>query len=103
MQGVGRGARGKPKRLRGKEEQVIPEGTCHRGFPALPPAGPAPPATCRCGDVGRGPRAIKVLGWPKRCTLAHAFLWEYSDKRLKLAQLLGQLGVFLTVGPICYG
>jgi hypothetical protein len=29
--------------------------------------------------------------------LAHAFLWEYSDKRLKLAQLLGQLGVFLTL------
>jgi hypothetical protein len=24
--------------------------------------------------------------------LAHAFLREYSDKRLKLAQLLGQLG-----------
>jgi hypothetical protein len=28
--------------------------------------------------------------------LAHAFLWEYSYKTLKLAQLLGQLGVFLT-------
>jgi hypothetical protein len=29
--------------------------------------------------------------------LAHAFLlWGYSYKRLKLAQLLGQLGVFLT-------
>jgi hypothetical protein len=40
--------------------------------------------------------ARKVLGWPKRCKLAHAFLWEYSYKRLKLAQLLGQLGVFLT-------
>ena len=37
-----------------------------------------------------------MLGWPKRCKLAHAFLWEYSCKRLKLAQLLGQLGVFLT-------
>ena len=36
-----------------------------------------------------------MLGWPKRCKLAHAFLWEYSCKRLKLAQLLGQLGVFL--------
>jgi hypothetical protein len=31
-----------------------------------------------------------------RVLLAHAFLWEYSDKRLKLAQLLGQLGIFLT-------
>jgi hypothetical protein len=40
--------------------------------------------------------ATKVLGWPKRRKLAHAFLWEYSYKRLKLAQLLGQLGVFLT-------
>jgi hypothetical protein len=28
--------------------------------------------------------------------LAHAFLWEYSYKRLKLAQLLGQLYFFLT-------
>jgi hypothetical protein len=28
--------------------------------------------------------------------LAHAFLPEYSNKWLKLAQLLGQLGVFLT-------
>jgi hypothetical protein len=39
-----------------------------------------------------------VLGWPKRCKLAHAFLWEYSYKRLKLAQRLGQLGAFLTRG-----
>jgi hypothetical protein len=31
--------------------------------------------------------------------LAHAFLWEYSYKRLKLAQLPGQLGVFLTSHP----
>ena len=43
-------------------------------------------------------KARKVLDWPKRCKLAHAFLWEYSYKRLKLAQLLGQLGGFLTVG-----
>jgi hypothetical protein len=40
-----------------------------------------------------------VLGWPKICKLAHAFLWEYSHKRLELAQLLGQLGVFLTLSP----
>jgi hypothetical protein len=42
--------------------------------------------------------ARKVSGWPKRCKLAHAFLWECSDKRLKLAQLLGQPGVSLTRG-----
>ena len=42
--------------------------------------------------------ARKVLGWPKRCQLAHAFLWEYSYKRLQLAQLLGQLGVLLATG-----
>ena len=30
------------------------------------------------------------------CKLAHAFLWEHSYKKLKLAQLLGQLSVFLT-------
>jgi hypothetical protein len=29
--------------------------------------------------------------------LAHAFLWDYSYKRLKLAQLLGQLGSHLRV------
>jgi hypothetical protein len=40
-----------------------------------------------------------VLDWPNRSKLAHAFLCEYSYKRLKkLAQLLGQLGVFLTGG-----
>jgi hypothetical protein len=39
-----------------------------------------------------------VSGRPRRCKLAHAFQWEYSNKRLKLAQLRGQLGVFLTSG-----
>jgi hypothetical protein len=43
--------------------------------------------------------ARKVLGWPKRCKLVHAFMWEYGYKRLKFAQLLGQLGVFLTCDP----
>jgi hypothetical protein len=42
------------------------------------------------------PIARKVLGWPKRCKLAHAFLWEFSYKRLKLAQPLCQLAVFPT-------
>jgi hypothetical protein len=41
-------------------------------------------------------RSKVVSGWPKRYKLTHAFLWEYSYKRLKLAQLLGQLGAFLT-------
>jgi hypothetical protein len=38
----------------------------------------------------------KVSGRSKICKLAHAFLLEYSYKGLKLAQLLGQHGVFLT-------
>jgi hypothetical protein len=42
--------------------------------------------------------ATEVLGWPKICKLACAFRWEYSYKVLKLAQLLGQHGVFLTNG-----
>ena len=42
--------------------------------------------------------ARQMLGWPKRCKLAHAFLWAYSDQRLKMAQPLGQLGVLLTSG-----
>jgi hypothetical protein len=33
-----------------------------------------------------------VLGWPKRCQLAHAFRWGCRCKRLKLAQLLAQVG-----------
>ena len=37
-----------------------------------------------------------MLGWPKGSQLAHAFLWKCSHKGLQLAQLLGQLGVFLT-------
>ena len=49
-----------------------------------------------------GPLAARnVLGWPKRCKSAHAFLWEYSYNRLKLAQLLDQLGVFLTCVATC--
>jgi hypothetical protein len=48
------------------------------------------------GSSGRRSRAEKVLGWPRRRKLAHPFLWEYSYKRLKLAQLLGQLVAFLT-------
>ena len=30
------------------------------------------------------------------CDRAHAFLWGHSYKKLKLAQLLGRLGVFFT-------
>ena len=44
--------------------------------------------------------ARKALGWLKICKLAHTFRcqrWGYSHKRLKLAQLLGQLGVFLAL------
>jgi hypothetical protein len=29
-------------------------------------------------DTGRTPGARKVSGWPKRCRLAHAFLWEHG-------------------------
>jgi hypothetical protein len=39
-----------------------------------------------------------AVGWPKRCELPRACLWEHSDKKLKLTQLLGQLGVFGTLG-----
>jgi hypothetical protein len=48
-----------------------------------------------------GAEAREVLAWylAIRCELAHAFLWEHRFKRLKLAQLLGQLGVFLTLVP----
>ena len=60
-------------------------------------AAPQGPFATRRGGAAAALRARKVLGWPKRRKLAHAFLWEYSYKRLKLAQLLGQLGVLLTM------
>ena len=41
--------------------------------------------------------ARTVLGRPQRRKLARAFRREHSYKWLKLAQLLGQLGVFLTL------
>jgi hypothetical protein len=40
--------------------------------------------------------ARKVSGWPRHRALAHAYLCEYGYTRLTLAQLLGQLGIFLT-------
>ena len=62
-------------------------------------------SSCRSRSRPGGTRASRaagarqVSGWPKRCKLAHAFMWEYSYKRLKLAQLLGRLGVVLTCTP----
>jgi hypothetical protein len=47
-------------------------------------------------DARLGDWSEKAVRLAQRCKLAHAFLREYNYKRLKLAQLLGQLGVFLT-------
>jgi hypothetical protein len=44
----------------------------------------------------RHPAARNTLGWPKRRKLAHAFLRDPCSNRLQLAQLRGQLSVFLT-------
>jgi hypothetical protein len=42
-----------------------------------------------------------VSGGPKRYKLTHTFLWEYSDKRLKLGQLSHLRAVlsFYTLAP----
>ena len=50
------------------------------------------------GDAAvlEGAPVARKVRWPKRYKLAHALPWEYSYKGLRLAQLLGQLGVFLT-------
>ena len=53
---------------------------------------PIAPAGCGAGAPG----AREVLGRLDLCKLARAVLWEHSCDRLKLAQLLGQLGVFVT-------
>jgi hypothetical protein len=42
-----------------------------------------------------------VSGWPKRCKLAHAFLWEYSDNRLQLAQYFLTQGAVTLVSTLC--
>jgi hypothetical protein len=39
-----------------------------------------------------------MLGWPNRCKLAHAFLWENSNKRLKLAPTSGPTKRFSHLG-----
>jgi hypothetical protein len=46
-----------------------------------------------------------VLGWPKRCQLAHAFPWEYSDiNGISRPNFWGQLGALLTrVAPQRFG
>jgi hypothetical protein len=68
-----------------------------RTAPPAAPAAPAPRPPARPTALAAVLLAVarKVLGWPKRCKLAHAFRWQYSCNRLKLAQLLGQLCVFL--------
>ena len=71
----------------------------HYGFirnPAPRPSIPPSPNRPHVGSDRAPQRARMVLGWPKICKLAHAFLWECNHKQLKLAQLLGQVGVFLT-------
>ena len=77
-------------------------GAYHNSYcAAAGPAGLTGPArrSRRTHSSQTSTRARRVSGWPKRCKLAHAFLWEYIDERLKLAQLLGQLGVFLPQAP----
>jgi hypothetical protein len=53
-------------------------------------------AVVRGGNIA-GAEASKVLRRPGRRKLARASLREYRYKRLELAQLLGQLGVFLSL------
>jgi hypothetical protein len=58
-----------------------------------------PPAGGR--RASRCAAARELSGWPRRRKLGHALLREYSYERLKLAQLLGHHGAFLTcaAGP----
>jgi hypothetical protein len=52
--------------------------------------------------VPASPRGGTVLGWPRRCALAHALPRECGCKRLESARFLGQLGGFLTYACIDY-
>jgi hypothetical protein len=58
--------------------------------------------SARASCASRAYARKTVLGWCRRCKLARALKLEYAYKRLKLAQLLGQLGVFLTAGRHCH-
>jgi hypothetical protein len=82
-----------PRQLDGQIAQARPRygGSCVGRVAILVNDGELP----RRVDVDQA-AARKVLGWPKICKLAHAFLWEHSYKGLELAQLLGQLGVLRT-------
>jgi hypothetical protein len=51
---------------------------------------PAAATATRLGET-------EVLGFPRNYKSAHAFLWEYGQRRLELAQLLSQCGIFLTL------
>jgi hypothetical protein len=82
------------KPLRGTGQLLIYRQTGSATCAAL--ARPPTRESCR-------PAARKVPGWPKRCKLARAFRWEYSYKRLKLAQPLGQLVVCLTFLMLYHG
>ena len=60
------------------------------------PSTPRAPKLTGCRRVARcSERGVRLAQISK---LTRAFQWEYSYERRKLAQLLGQLGVFLTLG-----
>ena len=51
-------------------------------------------------EVVHGEKGVRLA---QKTQVGHAFLWGYSSKRLQLAQLLGQLGVFLAYGALMPG
>ena len=67
--------------------------------PTMPPAAIVPQGSANCSSIHSRTTGLpeyacieEGVRLPKICKLAHALLWEYSYKRLNLAQLLGQLG-----------
>jgi hypothetical protein len=52
------------------------------------------PWKTRCAFVYCGEHGVRLA--QKRFTLAHAFLWDYSYNRLKLAKFWEDLGAILT-------
>jgi hypothetical protein len=93
------------KKRRGRENDLTAHGQGRRSSSALARPHRRGPTTPRWSSPPSAACAAarKVLGWPKKIKFAHAFLEEYSYRRLKLAQFLHQLGVFLTFGrrPSC--
>ena len=77
---------GAPRRVHAQVPRPAAGRDAHLAVPAQQPARP-----CAASAVTEA-RKVLLLGWPKICKLAHAFLWKHSYKK--------KAAVGPTFGPI---